>query len=63
MLNSKVSGLLYLNVPGVGENKPDQLPGHTELHPGGAGLLSPGDWGLKTGGSLQLRALSLGLQL
>ena len=43
MLNSKVSGLLYLDVPGVGENKPDQPPGHTELHPGGAGLLSPVD--------------------
>ena len=43
ILNSKVSGLLYLNVPGVGKTKPDQLPGHTELNPGDAGLLSPGD--------------------
>ena len=53
----------YLNVPGVGDTEPGQLPGHAELHPGGAGVRSPVDWGLHTSDSLQLRALPLGLQL
>ena len=64
MLDSEVSRVsLYLNVPGVGETEPDQLPGHAELHPGGAGLLCPLDRGLHTGHCLHLGALSLGLKV